>query len=157
MRNLKNIKRIVIKLGTNVLTNADSSLDLEFFDNVVSQISQLRKKGINLHKVNRIDYPFLKNEPYIWTLANKVSEVAQNEGIDLIHAHYAIPHALVAYVAREELKSKGIKIHRDIVERGAGKNAIVLDPDDGSCIVEYRSEESDDFEQDIICGKDRLG
>jgi N-acetyl-alpha-D-glucosaminyl L-malate synthase BshA len=42
--------------------------------------------------------------PYTDALASKIFEVANNEGLDLIHVHYAIPHAVSAYLAREMLK-----------------------------------------------------
>lgn len=79
----------------------------------------LENKGIKLHKVNRVDYPCLKNEPYIWTLANKVCEVERKEKLDLIHAHYAVPHALIAYIAREQLKQEGISLPYVITGHGS--------------------------------------
>lgn len=68
---------------------------------------ELARGGIKLHRVGRINYPCLKAEPYIWTLSNKVCEVHNRVGLDLIHAHYAIPHALVGFVAREQLETQG--------------------------------------------------
>ena len=79
----------------------------------------LENKGIKLHKVNKVDYPCLKNEPYVWTMANKVCEVVKKEKLDIIHAHYAIPHALIAYIAREQLKQEGINIPYIITGHGS--------------------------------------
>jgi len=69
--------------------------------------SEMEELGIKLHKVRRIDYPALKNEPYIWSLASKICDVDKKFDLDLIHANYALPHAASAYLAREKLKSEG--------------------------------------------------
>jgi len=79
----------------------------------------LENKGIKLHKVNKVDYPCLKNEPYVWTMANKVCEVVKKEKLDIIHAHYAVPHALIAYIAREQLKMEGINVPYIITGHGS--------------------------------------
>ena len=68
---------------------------------------EMERLGIKLHRVRKIDYPCLKNEPYIWTLASQICHVDEEEGLDLIHANYAIPHGAAAFLAREQLKSKG--------------------------------------------------
>lgn len=67
----------------------------------------MEELGIKLHKIDRISYPCLKNEPYSWTLASKICEVHKEHNLDLIHANYAIPHALSAFAAREKLKQDG--------------------------------------------------
>jgi len=64
-------------------------------------------QGVKLHRVKRVDYPCLKSEPYVWSLASQATRVAEREGLDLLHANYAVPHALSAYLAREALKTKG--------------------------------------------------
>ena len=63
--------------------------------------------GIKLHKVRKVDYPCLKNEPYIWSLASKICEIDKDFNLDLIHANYALPHAASAFLAREKLKIDG--------------------------------------------------
>jgi N-acetyl-alpha-D-glucosaminyl L-malate synthase BshA len=67
----------------------------------------MEKKGIKLHKVRKVDYPALKNEPYIWSLASKIYDVNKENDLDLIHANYALPHAASAYLARERISMDG--------------------------------------------------
>ena len=51
-------------------------------------------------------YPLFEHFPYTLALASKQHEVALREGLDLLHVHYAIPHATTAYLAREMLKGQ---------------------------------------------------
>ncbi len=53
------------------------------------------------HQVETMSYPLFEHTPYTITLAAKMADVAVAEGIDLLHVHYAIPHAVSAYLARE--------------------------------------------------------
>lgn len=53
------------------------------------------------------DYPLFEYAPYETALASKLVDVIENYGIDLLHVHYAVPHASVAYMARKILISRG--------------------------------------------------
>ena len=53
------------------------------------------------HEVSEVSYPVFKFPPYTLLLANKIVEVANYVGLDLIHAHYAIPHSISAYLAKQ--------------------------------------------------------
>jgi len=53
------------------------------------------------HEVSDVSYPVFKYPPYTLLLANKIVEVANYVGLDLIHAHYAIPHSISAYLAKQ--------------------------------------------------------
>lgn len=64
--------------------------------------------NIQYHGVETTSYPLLQNPPYTLTLSAKMAEVARNVGLDILHVHYAIPHATSAYLAREMLKVSGI-------------------------------------------------
>ncbi|HEU4364083.1 MAG TPA: glycosyltransferase, partial [Candidatus Krumholzibacteria bacterium] len=60
---------------------------------------------VYLHKVVTGDYPlFQQYTPYSLSLSVKIREVADQYGLDLVHVHYAIPHATSAFLAREMLK-----------------------------------------------------
>jgi N-acetyl-alpha-D-glucosaminyl L-malate synthase BshA len=62
---------------------------------------------VYLHKVVTGDYPlFQQYTPYSLSLSVKIREVADQYGLDLVHVHYAIPHATSAFLAREMLKPK---------------------------------------------------
>lgn len=53
------------------------------------------------------DYPLFEFAPYETSLASKLVDVIENYDIDLLHVHYAVPHATVAYMARKILISRG--------------------------------------------------
>jgi len=61
------------------------------------------------HEVEMASYPLFEFPLYTPALASKIVEVARFEKLDLVHAHYAIPHAISAYLAREILRS-GMKV-----------------------------------------------
>jgi N-acetyl-alpha-D-glucosaminyl L-malate synthase BshA len=77
-----------------------------------SQPSRLDFLNENLfyHEVNLQSYPLFDYAPYELALASKMVSVAQNEKLDLLHVHYAIPHASAAYMAKQILKTQGIVI-----------------------------------------------
>lgn len=62
------------------------------------------------HEVSVKSYPLFDYPPYELALASKMVDVVEHEKLDLLHVHYAIPHASAAYMARQILKTKGIKI-----------------------------------------------
>ncbi len=60
-------------------------------------------ENIYYHQVEQMEYPLFKNQPYTLSLANKINEVYKNEELDVLHVHYAIPHATSAYLAKQML------------------------------------------------------
>ncbi len=66
--------------------------------------------NIRFHQVDIPVYPLFKEPPYLLSLANKLVEVHRMVGLDVIHAHYAIPHATAAFLAREMIGPGGPKI-----------------------------------------------
>ncbi|TDO13608.1 N-acetyl-alpha-D-glucosaminyl L-malate synthase BshA [Bacillus subtilis] len=60
--------------------------------------------NIHFHEVEVNQYAVFKYPPYDLTLASKIAEVAEREKLDIIHAHYALPHAVCAYLAKQMLK-----------------------------------------------------
>lgn len=58
------------------------------------------------HEFSVNDYPLFEYQPYESVLASKIVDVAIYEQLDVLHVHYAIPHASVAYMAQQILKSK---------------------------------------------------
>ncbi|MEL7369007.1 MAG: N-acetyl-alpha-D-glucosaminyl L-malate synthase BshA [Myxococcota bacterium] len=55
------------------------------------------------HAVSVANYPVLEEAPYALALASKIVEVAQEHRLDLVHAHYAVPHATSVYLAKQAL------------------------------------------------------
>jgi L-malate glycosyltransferase len=59
------------------------------------------------HEVDGEDYPLFEYPPYDTALASKIVDVVQYQNLDILHVHYAIPHATVAYMAKKILLTKG--------------------------------------------------
>jgi L-malate glycosyltransferase len=62
------------------------------------------------HEVRMEDYPLFDYVPYETALASKLVDVAKYEKLDIVHVHYAIPHASAAYMAKQILKKEGISL-----------------------------------------------
>jgi N-acetyl-alpha-D-glucosaminyl L-malate synthase BshA len=58
---------------------------------------------LRFHPVAPRSYPQLKDSPYALALASAIACVSQRQRLDVVHAHYAIPHAISAYLARQAL------------------------------------------------------
>ena len=61
---------------------------------------------VRFHEVEMMSYPLFEHQPYTLALATKMSTVAEEEKLDLLHVHYAIPHSISAILARESLKPR---------------------------------------------------
>ena len=66
--------------------------------------------NLHYHEVNIPDYPLFKYEPYELALSSKLYDVVSKHKIDVLHVHYAIPHAYAAYMAKKILNENGYKI-----------------------------------------------
>lgn len=72
------------------------------------------QQNVFYHGVDTTAYPLFKFPPYTLTLASKMAEVARNVELDILHVHYAIPHATCAFLARQILSSTGQKVPKII-------------------------------------------
>jgi len=70
-------------------------------------------ENVFFHKVEMASYPLFDFPLYSIALASKIVEVAKFNGLDLVHAHYAIPHATSAYLAREIIKEEVLSKRRN--------------------------------------------
>ena len=61
--------------------------------------------GLSFHRVNTPAYPLFREPQYILSLATSIVHVARARALDIIHAHYAVPHATAAYLARQILET----------------------------------------------------
>lgn len=68
------------------------------------------RKNIFYHEVAVAEYPLFDYPPYELVLASKMVDVARYENLDLLHVHYAIPHASAAYTAKMILADHGINL-----------------------------------------------
>lgn len=80
------------------------------------------------HEVDIKSYPLFEFAPYELALASKMVSVVKYEGLDLLHVHYAIPHASSAYLAKQILKTHGISIPVVTTLHGTDITLVGKDP-----------------------------
>lgn len=85
-------------------------------------------ENIYYHEVAISDYPLFDYQPYETILASKMVDVVKYENLDLLHVHYAIPHASAAYMAQQILKSQGISIPFVTTLHGTDITLVGKDP-----------------------------
>jgi len=95
-----------------------------------SQPSRLDFLNENLfyHEVDFRSYPLFEYAPYELALASKMVSVVRNAKLDLLHVHYAIPHASAAYMARQILQTHGIRIPVVTTLHGTDITLVGRDP-----------------------------
>ena len=67
-------------------------------------------KNIHYHEVKMYDYPLFEYAPYELALASKLVSVVKSQKLELLHVHYAIPHAYAAFMAKQILATEGIDV-----------------------------------------------
>lgn len=80
------------------------------------------------HEVNIRTYPLFRYPPYELALASKMVDVAKHEKLDLLHVHYAIPHASAAYMARQILAAENIHVPFITTLHGTDITLVGKDP-----------------------------
>lgn len=86
------------------------------------------RENIFYHEVQLSDYPLFEYQPYETELASKVVDVVKYEGLDILHVHYAIPHASAAFMAQQILKAQGINIPFITTLHGTDITLVGKDP-----------------------------
>ncbi|MDG4715552.1 MULTISPECIES: N-acetyl-alpha-D-glucosaminyl L-malate synthase BshA [Winogradskyella] len=71
---------------------------------------ELLSNNVHFHEVHVPEYPLFHYQPYELALSSKLVDMVQLHGIELLHVHYAIPHAYAAYMAQQMLLDKGIMV-----------------------------------------------
>jgi N-acetyl-alpha-D-glucosaminyl L-malate synthase BshA len=92
---------------------------------------RLRESNSNVrfHRVETPGYPLFREPQYLLALANRLVQVAHAHRLDVIHAHYAIPHAAAAYLARQILAGAGGPVPRTITTlHGTDVTILGADP-----------------------------
>jgi|TARA_B100001094_G_scaffold333378_1_gene411238 N-acetyl-alpha-D-glucosaminyl L-malate synthase BshA len=91
------------------------------------RLGELRK-NIFYHEVTTSDYPLFKYTPYEQVLTSKLVDVVKFEKLDLLHVHYAIPHASAAYMAQQILNDQNIRIPFITTLHGTDITLVGKDP-----------------------------
>ena len=102
----------------------------------------LYSQNIYFHQVNVPDYPLFEYAPYELNLTSKLVDVALHEKLNILHVHYAIPHASAAVNAKQILATYGI--HIPIVTTLHGTDITLLGKDKSfKPVIEYAINQSD--------------
>lgn len=100
--------------------------------------------GLVFHQVNTPSYPLFREPQYVLSLTNTVIQAAREQGLDIIHAHYAVPHAVAAMLARQVLAASGRPDAPRVVTTLHGTDITVVGADSSySEIVAYSIDQSD--------------
>ena len=100
--------------------------------------------GLRFHRVHTPTYPLFGAPQYLLSLANKLVDLSREFSLDIIHAHYAIPHATAAYLAKQILKTvPGAHVPK-IITTLHGTDITLLGPDPSySGTVAFSIDQSD--------------
>jgi N-acetyl-alpha-D-glucosaminyl L-malate synthase BshA len=71
---------------------------------------ELISHNVHYHEVNVPEYPLFHYQPYELALSSKLVDMVKLHGIEILHVHYAIPHAYAAYMAKKMLQEEGIYV-----------------------------------------------
>lgn len=86
------------------------------------------RENITYHEVSVSDYPLFEYQPYETVLASKMVDVVKHDKLDILHVHYAIPHASAAFMAKQILLSQGISIPFVTTLHGTDITLVGRDP-----------------------------
>ena len=101
-----------------------------------------REEGIYYHEVPVSNYPLFEFQPYSLALASRMTDVADYYKLDLLHVHYAIPHSISAYLAKQMLAKR--TIHIPVVTTLHGTDITLVGADQSYLpITRFGIEESD--------------
>jgi N-acetyl-alpha-D-glucosaminyl L-malate synthase BshA len=100
--------------------------------------------GLAFHQVTTPTYPLFREPQYLLSLANKIVQVARQFRLDVIHAHYAVPHATAAFLSREVLAAQKSGTVPRVVTTLHGTDITLVGSDPSySEIVAFSIEQSD--------------
>jgi L-malate glycosyltransferase len=100
--------------------------------------------GLSFERVTVPSYPLFREPQYLLALANTIARVADEQRLDIIHAHYAVPHATAAFLAREVLRSGGASDVPRVVTTLHGTDITLVGNDPSySQIVAFSIDQSD--------------
>jgi L-malate glycosyltransferase len=99
-------------------------------------------ENVFFHEVEMSSYPLFEHSLYSLSLASKMMEVAEFEELDILHVHYAIPHAVSGYLAKEVLKKNNKDLKLITTLHGTDITLVGLEPS-FLPLVKFSIEQSD--------------
>lgn len=100
------------------------------------------RTNVSYHEVNMNTYPLFEYPPYDLALANQMANLIEYENIDVLHVHYAIPHATSAYLAKQILGEKAANVPLITTLHGTDITIVGSDPSYKS-VVDFSINQSD--------------
>ncbi len=85
--------------------------------------------GLSFHRVHTPSYPLFREPQYLLSLANRIVEVSRDFSLDVIHAHYAVPHATAAYLAKQILLDSAPKAVPQVITTLHGTDITLIGSD----------------------------
>ena len=98
---------VATELGLNL---ARSGYSVHFICASMPLRLQQYQENVFYHEVEVVDYPVFQYPPYTLSLATAMADTARRHGLDILHVHYAIPHAASGYLARQMVGPERLKL-----------------------------------------------
>ena len=102
------------------------------------------QEGLSFHQVMTPTYPLFREPQYLLSLANKIVQVAREFRLDVVHAHYAVPHAAAAFLAQQVIGASDRRAAPRVITTLHGTDITLVGNDPSySEIVAFSIERSD--------------
>ena len=98
---------VATELGIALAERGD---DVHFISYALPSRLALPRPRVSFHEVVAPTYPLFVSPPYTLALATRMADVAAHVGLDLLHVHYALPHAISAILARDMTADNGLRL-----------------------------------------------
>jgi N-acetyl-alpha-D-glucosaminyl L-malate synthase BshA len=115
---------VATELGIALAERGD---EVHFISYALPSRLDLPRERVHFHEVVAPSYPLFVTPPYTLALATKMAEVAAHAKLDLLHVHYALPHAISAILAREMGNGDGVKLKVVTTLHGTDITIVGLD------------------------------
>jgi len=115
---------VATELGVALAERGD---EIHFISYDLPSRLALPRPRVYFHEVVAPTYPLFVSPPYTLALATKMAEVAEHAHLDLLHVHYALPHAISAILAREMGDGNGVKLKVVTTLHGTDITIVGLD------------------------------
>ncbi|MCX6350881.1 MAG: N-acetyl-alpha-D-glucosaminyl L-malate synthase BshA [Bacteroidetes bacterium] len=107
---------------------ANKGHQVHFFSYAIPVRLDMVSRNIFFHEVSVLAYPLFEYPPYELALISRLVDVIKYEKLDVLHVHYAIPHAFAAYSAKKMLREQGIRIPVVTTLHGTDITLVGKDP-----------------------------
>ena len=100
--------------------------------------------GLSFHRVTTPSYPLFREPQYLLSLSNRIVQVSREFSLDIVHAHYAVPHATAAYLAKQILRDSAPNCVPQVITTLHGTDITLIGSDPSySETVAFSIERSD--------------